>query len=519
MDLNIGQLLTYRAKTFPHHEAVIDLRQKTRFTYQKYNHRVNQLVHWFNDEKIEQGDRVAILCKNSTSLATILYATAKLGAITLPINWRLSVDELSYILQDSRPKVVFYEEDFAEQIITLKAMEFAFQILFVRIGENSISSVDISFESLFYNRPGHEPEIECSGYDPAMIMYTSGTTGKPKGVLLSHDNIWANAVGVSSFLDWRTGDRFLSVAPMFHIGGIILDIVCLIQGSTVIYMHEFHPTYIWDVIEQERITQFMSVPVMLKLMLTAPDWVSKNIDSLRYILCGASAVPPNLIEQYHSFEIPMVQVYGCTEYAGAITLWSQDTGFDTHHRTGKPLFHTQIKIVEPGTNIEVKPGHVGEIICKGPCIFKEYWEQPIETEKVILDGWYYTGDLGKFDGKGFLTVIDRYKDMIISGGENIYPAEIEAILQNMDGVQEAAVIGIPDEKWGETPKIYAVKSPGSTITQEDIMKFCKGRLAKFKCGREVEFVDELPKNSVGKILKTELRKLAIEKQNKETEDL
>lgn len=519
MNINVGQLLTFRANTFPHQEAVVDLYRKTRFTYEEFNQRVNQLVRWFKENNINKEDRIAIISKNSTSLAIILYAAAKAGVIVLPINWRLQVDELCYILQDSSPKVVFYEDVFDEKIIQLKTKEFAFQFTFVRIGVQSTSCKEVSFESIFNDQPADEPEIESSGYDPFIIMYTSGTTGRPKGVLLSHDNVWANAIGVSTFLDWRAGDRFLSVAPMFHIGGIILDVVSLIQGSTVVYMHEFHPSYIWDVIEQEQITQFMSVPVMLKLMLKTPDWVKKNIDSLRYILCGASAVPPELIEQYHSFEIPIVQVYGCTEYSGAISLWSQETGLNTHDRTGKPLFHTEVKIVEPGTNIEVKTGQIGEVICRGPCIFKEYWGQPIETEKVILDGWYYTGDLGKLDEQGYLTIIDRYKDMIISGGENIYPAEIEAVLQNMEGIQEVAVIGIPDEKWGETPKIYVVKAPGSTITQQEVLEFCQSRLAKYKCGKEVEFIDELPKNSVGKVLKTELRKLAIKKQNKEADDL
>jgi len=515
MMINIAQLLTFRANTFPHLEAVVDLRQKTRFTYQEYNQRVNQLVHWLKSKKVEKGDRVAILCKNSTALATILYATAKLGAIAIPINWRLAVEELKYILQDSSPKVLFYEDVFDDKIVQLKTMDFAYKITFITIGINSTPKIDVSFESIFQNQPTYEPDIETFGYDPAIIMYTSGTTGRPKGVLLSHDNVWSNAVGCASFVDWRSGDRFLSVAPMFHIGGIILDLVSLLEGSCIVYMPEFHPQYIWDVIEQEQITQFMSVPAMLKMMLQAPDWTEKNIDSLRYIMCGASTVPPELIEQYHSFEIPIVQVYGCTEYAGAISLWTQDTGANTYNRTGKPLFHTQVKIVEPGTNTEVKPGQVGEIIVKGPCIFKEYWQQPIETEKVILDGWYYTGDLGKLDEQGFLTVIDRYKDMIISGGENIYPAEVEATLQKMDGIEEVAVVGIPDEKWGERPIIFVVRAEGSKITHDDIIKFCRGRLAKFKCGREVEFIDSLPKNSVGKVLKTELRKIAIARVNKQ----
>lgn len=508
MNVNIGQLLSYRAQNFPHHEAAVDLYHKTRHNYFQYNQRVNQLVHWFSSQGIVAKDRVAMICKNSSSLAMIFYAAAKAGIISIPINWRLHVNEFSYILQDSKPKVIFYDDAFDEQVVQLKTMEWAFDITFIRVGKSKRFSIDPSFESILDDQPTDEPNIQHTGDDEIAIIYTSGTTGKPKGVVLTHDNLWSNAVGVISFLDWRPADRFLSVAPMFHIGGLVLDIASLLQRTTVIYMHEFHPQYIWEVIEQEQISQFMSVPVMLQLMLETPNWLTKDIDSLRYILCGASSVPSELIEKYNSYGIPMVQVYGCTEYAGAITFWTQEIGLHKHDTMGKPLFHTEIKIVEPGTTEELPTGKIGEIICKGPCIFKGYWNQP-ESEKTILNNWYYTGDLGKIDQEGFLKVIDRYKDMFISGGENIYPAEIEAILQNIEGIQEVAVIGVPHPKWGEAPKIYAVKSPGSKITANDIIKYCNGRLAKFKCGRDVEFIDKLPKNAVGKVLKRELRKLAL----------
>lgn len=511
MNINIGQLLSYRAQNFPQYEAAVDLYHKTRYNYVQYNQRVNQLVHWFSSQGIVAKDRVAMICKNSSDLATIFYAAAKAGIISIPLNWRLHVKQFIYILQDSQPKVIFYDDAFDEQVVQLKTMEWAFDITFIRVGKSKRFSVDPSFESILEGQPRDEPEIQQSGEDEVTIIYTSGTTGKPKGVLLSHENIWSNAIGVTSFLDWRSGDRFLSVAPMFHIGGLVLDIVSLLQRTTVIYMNEFHPQSIWEVIEQEQITQFLSVPSMLQFMLETINWLTKDLDSLRYILCGASAVPCELIEKYNFYGIPMVQVYGCTEYAGAITFWTQEIGLHKHDTMGKPLFHTEIKIVEPGTTKELPTGQIGEIICKGPCIFKGYWNQP-ESKKTVLNDWYYTGDLGKIDPEGFLKVIDRYQDMLIIGGENIYPAEIESVLQNMEGIQEAAVIGGPHPKFGEALKIYIVKSPESTITTKEVSKYCQDQLTKFKCKKDIEFIEELPKNAVGQVLKRELRKRALRKQ-------
>ncbi|WP_027718914.1 acyl-CoA synthetase [Desulfovirgula thermocuniculi] len=492
--MNMGQLISHRALLSPNLEAFKGPGYS--FSFHEANRRVNQCANFLKMSGIGQGDRVAILCRNNHYIPTVLFAAAKIGAITVILNWRLAAPEISYILSHSGSAVLIYEEEFSTTVEALRGSAAA------RIW---LSTSEL--EDQLQEQSDGEPGTMVGGEWPALIMYTSGTTGRPKGATLSHSNlIWA-AIGITRTIDWRYRDRFLSVAPLFHIGGLAPIITNVYQGCTTVFLPGFDPLQVWETIVNEEINIMMSVPTMLALMLKAPNLPPREKLNLRYFICGGSAVPTGLIDAYRERNINVLQVYGITEYSGAVTFWTPEMGMEKRSSAGKPVFHGKVKILCPQTGAELPAGEIGEIACSGPQVFKGYWNDPGATAKVLRDGWYCSGDLGKIDDEGFIYVIDRLKDMIISGGENIYPAELERVIGSLPGVLEVAVVGIPDEKWGEVPRAYVVKAPGSALTEEDVKNACLANLARYKCVKEVVFVDSLPRNAVGKILKNVLREM------------
>jgi acyl-CoA synthetase (AMP-forming)/AMP-acid ligase II len=323
--------------------------------------------------------------------------------------------------------------------------------------------------------------------------------------MLTHDNLFWASIGLTHTIDWSYRYRFLSVAPLFHIGGLAPIFGNIHAGCTTVFMPNFDPIKIWDVIVAEKINFMMTVPAMLQFMLFAPDIAKKNLSSVKHFVCGGSAVPQSLIMAYDNLGIKIDQVYGITEYAGAVTFWTADMGMDKSHSMGKSVFHGQVKIFRPESDEELPVGDVGEIGCYGPQVFKGYWNNPEATAAVLKNGYYRSGDMGKVDEKGFLYVVDRLKDMIISGSENIYPAELEQVIMGHPDVAEVAVVGKPDAKWGEIPVAMIVVKPGADVKAEDIIALCRKNLAGYKCVKEVRFIGAIPKNAVGKVLKKELR--------------
>jgi fatty-acyl-CoA synthase len=490
--MNIGQLLTHRSFLSPKKEGFVG---RKRYTFAEMNERVNRFAAFLQNMGIKLGDRMGLLCKNNEEFVTAFFAAAKIGVITIPINWRFNSDEVEYILQDSGATIVIYDRDFSNIIDEIKERISLIMCL---------PADEIEDRSAFFSK--EEPMVISSGEDVILFMYTSGTTGKPKGAMISHQNLYSASVGIITTVDWWYQDRFLSVAPFFHIGGFMPMIANVHVGATTILMEEFHPQRVWETIEREHITTMMSVPAMLSFMLTCFDQKPFRITSLRNITCGASAVPPKLIQVYEELGIQIQQVYGITEYTGAVSFWRKEMDEQKFHSMGKTVFGGQIKIVDPESGQELPTGEVGEIVCFGPQVFKGYWNNPDATKNVLKNGWYHSGDLGKIDEDGFLYVIDRLKDMIISGGENIYSAELEAVINTIPGVVEVAVVGIPDPQWGEIPKAFIVKRENVDLTKEYVIQTCKKYLAGYKSVKEVEFVDQLPRNAVGKILKHVLKK-------------
>jgi len=497
--INIGGMMGNRAYLSPDLECFIGEGQ--RLTYQQADQRSNQLAHYLKECSIYPGDRVAILGKNRPQWVTALFAIAKAGGITVPLNWRLHVSELKYILENSGAVALIYDAEFAPVVDQLRSQVGVRE--YVRVGGEGS---DIEFEAALAGLPPIEPYFTTGDDDPAVIMYTSGTTGKPKGAMLTHTNLFFVTAGHCHTINWKYKDRFLSIAPLFHIGGLAPMMSNIHCGSTTVFLPDFDPFKVWDLVETEHITHMMTVPVMAGAMLKVPGLEKRNLSSLEHIVCGGSIVPEFIFTEYKKRGIQVENVLGISEYAGAVTFWIHDMGWEKHTSVGKAVFHGQVTIVDPETRKELPTGQIGEICVRGPQLFKGYWNNPEATAKALIDGRYYSGDLGYLDDDGFVYVVDRLKDMIISGSENIYPAELEAVIGQDPNVAEVAVVGKTDPNWGEIPVAFVVPANSDQkLSAEDVLQLCRGQLAKFKWVKEVRFVEALPRNGVGKVMKNVLR--------------
>jgi len=443
---------------------------------------------------------------NSVEFVESFFALAKLGAVVVPLNWRLVPDELSFILKDSGTGILVYGGEFANNVKTLHdgGAEATHIKKWVHIGEaDTRDDFAQSYAELRSGQSIEEPEIGGAEDDLLYIMYTSGTTGLPKGAVHTHNtSAWASiTIGLTNEVRYK--DRYLQPLPLFHVGALTPMTAMVHRGVTTVMMRTFDPVRAWELIEQERITTMLAVPAMLNFMMQVPDFKKYDHSHLRWIMSGAAPVPVKFIEAYAGFGIEIHQVYGLTETCGPACLTSPDDALRKAGSTGKAYFHTDVRVVDADDN-DVKPGEPGEVIIRGKHIMKEYWNQPEATAETIRDGWLYSGDVATMDDEGFIYIQDRTKDMIISGGENVYPAEIENVILGHPEVKEVAVIGLPSEKWGESPLAIVVTKEGA-VEPTSIIGHCKGKLAAFKMPKAVEFVEEIPRNPTGKVLKRILR--------------
>jgi len=348
-----------------------------------------------------------------------------------------------------------------------------------------------------------EPEVSAADHDMLYIMYTSGTTGLPKGVVHTHHtSIWG-LLSISATAIYYDPERYLACLPMFHVGALTPLAVNVYRGVTSVVMRSFDPVSAWETIEREKITSGLAVPAMLSFMLQVPNFERFDFSSLRWIMTGAAPVPPALTKIFHEMNIGIQQVYGLTETCGPTCLMDAENALARPESTGKAFFHTEVRIADEKGN-DCPAGVAGEVLVRGEHVMVEYWNRPEATAETIIDGWLHTGDIAIMDEEGFVSIQDRIKDMIISGGENVYPAEIEGVLSEHPGISEAAVIGQQSERWGESP-LAIVVATDENITQADVMEFCQGKLARFKQPKAVEFVSAIPRNPSGKILKRVLR--------------
>ena len=454
---------------------------------------------------VGKGDRVAHLGYNSPELLELLFACARLGAMLVPLNWRLAPPEHAWILQNCAPKAVLAEADFFDHLNGLRGglSDLAF------IAYGPAPGADWRSYGALLEDASADPGAAAGGClaDPVTIVYTSGTTGRPKGTVLTQEAIFYNAVNAIAAQDITAQDHILTVLPMFHVGGMNIQTTPAIHaGATVTIQARFVPAATLAAIEQRGPTVFLTVPAMAMALTGHPDWPRTDLSSLRLVGLGSSAVPEAVLRAFLDRGVPATQVYGLTESAPvAICLPIADARAKMGS-CGKPALHCQARIVDDH-GVPVAAGQRGEIVLRGKNLFREYWRDEASTAAAYRDGWFHTGDIGHLDEAGYFYVDDRKKDVVISGGENIYPAELENILAACPDLAEAAVLGRPDPRWGEVPVACVVARPGSDIQGADVLALFEGHLARYKHPHAVVFMDALPRNAMGKVEKFTLRDL------------
>ncbi|MGV9298822.1 acyl-CoA synthetase [Amycolatopsis sp. NPDC003676] len=486
MASSLAQWIARRSTVTPEAVALVAAETGERITYAELEHRVARRAAALRGLGVRKGDRVALLGLNSTGYLETLFAVAWLGAITLPINFRLAAAEVEYLLEDARPVVVVHDDTFAA--LAKEAAD----------GRALVNNSELLQEDRV------EPE-PTGADDVAVLMYTSGTTGRPKGAMLTHGNLEANAINVlTSGEGLLPSDITLTVAPLFHIGGLALfTLPLLYAGGTVVVAGKFDPQQTLALIQREKVTVHFMVPAMWAAMTQVPDFDSYDLSRLRYLLCGGAPCPLPVIEFYEGKGLTFVEGFGMTELSPAALVL--ESAFVRSHAgsVGRPFLHVEARIVDERDD-DVPTGTVGELVLRGPNVFAGYWGLPEASAETMRGGWFHSGDLARCDADGFVTLVDRKKDMIISGGENVYPIEVEQVLHRHPGIADVAVIGAPDPRWGET--VIAVVVPADDSLDGDaVIAYCRERIAAFKCPRRVEVVDELPRNATGKLLKRELR--------------
>ncbi|MFQ5401095.1 MAG: AMP-binding protein [Anaerolineae bacterium] len=420
----------------------------------------------------------------------------------MPLNWRLAPPEMVYIANDAGVSILAYGPEFAEAAASIRA-DLPVET-YVAVGGEGAGG-DHVYEELLERHSPEGPPAAGAGDDPLVIMYTSGTTGRPKGAVLTHNHLFYDSCTVSFSLDWRMGDRVLVALPLFHIGALIYVVIDTHVGATTVLMKAFDPTGFLKTIETHQVNSFLAVPAMLNFMMQVPAYKEADISSVRWALCGTAPVPVPLIQAWAQRGIAIQQVYGLTEVTGGAAVLGPERALEKAGSTGLPMFHTDIRVVDENGN-DTAPGEVGEILISGPHVMREYWNNPAATAATVVDGWLHTGDAGKLDDEGYLYIVDRIKDMVISGGENIYPAEVESVLAGMDQIAEAAVIGVPNPDWGEAVCVVARLKEGASLTLEEVVAYCTGKLAKFKIPKKLIITDQpLPRTAAGKVLKRAVR--------------
>jgi acyl-CoA synthetase (AMP-forming)/AMP-acid ligase II len=515
--MNIPFILEKALSLYADKEAVVC--GEARFTYRQFADRVYRLANFLRSRGVGQGDCVAILHQNSHEFLESYFATAQLGAILNPLNFRLSPNELAFILRDSGASLLIASDRFVQSVEPLLDMGINFnQVLWT----GSVVETSAPFDSMYYEEVLREEKAvapslpDISDDDVAHLYYTSGTTGRPKGVMLSHKNVCVHALAAVAELKLADHDNWIHVAPLFHLADAWATFAITWVGGKHVVAADFDPPLVLSAIDQEGVSITNMIPTMLNMLVNTPGVENHDFSSLRAILSGGAPIAPEVVRKIMGvFKCDYIQTYGMTETSPYLTVsilkenlahLSDEEQFVYKAKTGRPFMGVLLKVVrEDGTEVKANDEEVGEIVVKGDIVTRGYWNRPEETEKALRDGWLYTGDMAVVDREGYVNIVDRKKDMIITGGENVYSVEVENVLYTHPSVLEAAVIGVADPKWGEAVKAILVLKPGETATEEEIIQYCKQHIARYKAPKSIAFISELPKTGSGKIFKKGLR--------------
>ena len=507
--MRLHDFLDYWADAQP--ETQFAMQGERRLTYREALGAVNRLANAFVDAGLRVGDRVAVLSKNSIEYVLIYFAASKAGVVVVPLNYRLAVPEWTYILNDAQPRMLIAAGQYLSTIDSFRS-ELETVEHFVASDAGGLVGWE-SFQDWVTDERSTPPGRPVTEESDAYQMYTSGTTGHPKGAILTHRAVTANVRQIGHVLQLEPAERSLVVAPLFHAGAVPSTFSCVSRGGCLYIQEAFDPSVVVRALSEERICYAVLVPSMIQACLVGvEDAAERSYDSLRLIYYGASAIAEQTLRSaVEVFQCGFVQSYGMTEATQTLTFLSpadHQRGLDEQPKlllsAGRPATETEIRIVDE--NDAPLPHEVpGEIVARGPQLMRGYWNRPEESAQALRGGWLHTGDIGYIDDEGYLYVQDRLKDMIVSGGENVYPRVVEDVLFQHPAIADAAVIGVPDERWGETVKAIVVLRAGATTTEEEILGFCRGKLGGFELPRSVDFADALPRNPSGKVLKRDLR--------------
>ncbi len=500
-DISLGNWLVQRSRRSPHRRALTF--EDVTWTYGELQERIDRLAAGLRAHGVNHGDRVAFLGLNQPAFFEVMFAAARLGAIFVPLNFRLTGAELTYIINDAGVHTLVADAAHRAVIDGIRAdLPCRHYLAADEAAEGwpSIATVAMHAAPLGEAEPVDADEV-------AVIMYTSGTTGRPKGAMLTHGNLWWNNTNSLHTMDVVEDDVTLLVAPLFHIGGLnVTTLVTLQKGGEIVLHRSFDPARFLEDVPRYGVTTTFAVPAMLLFVSQHPDFATSDLNSLRLIVCGGAPVPEPLMKVYNGRGIPINQGYGLTETAPFLTFLTSEFGLAKLGSAGKSPLFTEVRLVDPLGAVIDEPMTRGEVCARGPNIMKGYWNKPDATRAAIdAEGWFHSGDIGYLDADGFLFIADRVKDMVITGGENVYPAEVESVLYEHPSIAEVAVIGLPDERWGEVVVAVAALRPDQSLTLDELRGFADDRLARFKLPSRLEVVDVLPRNPAGKVLKFELR--------------
>ncbi|RMD91653.1 MAG: long-chain fatty acid--CoA ligase [Calditrichaeota bacterium] len=492
----IGDYLARRCVYSPEKIALIDVGQQpaARFIFRELNDRANRVANWLRSQGVGKGDRVGMLAKDGVHFYDALFACGKLGAIFVPYTWRWHPEEIAGQIQQTTPKILIYESDLAKPVRSQRPDRFVELSNFLEQTTQNSSVEPVTCESLTED-------------DTACLLFTGGTTGTPKAAQISHRQIVWNTFN-AHLADVQGSDVYLNIFPLYHTGGFFsFAVPILILGGTVIQTRKFEAEQVLELIEKERVTIFAGVPTVFQQLTQASNWKKADLSSLRYCLSGGAPLPLNLIEIYQREKnVVFRQGFGMTEFGPDVFSLSAEDSLRKMGSIGKPNFFVDARIVDPETNQPLPPNEVGELVLRGPVATTGYFNNPKATRQAFDDeNYFHTGDLAYMDEEGYFYIVDRLKDMYISGGENIYPAEIEKVLYQHPAVHMCAVVGVDDEKWGQVGWAFVVLKEGQQTTEQELLDFLAQHLAKFKIPKKVIFRNQLPISGAGKILKQELK--------------